>query len=203
MVADKNWLLAEFKGTYSCASPTGIKGQKIEKPFHVKVEMKKDFLNHPGPTGMVSLCGPFVTYHKQELKQIHPDLIDTYMFELIEATELDGTKINRPECLSYEDLKDYITEKEYPINTSLYSRTDLRHAVRLYEHDEKGQQKLQGDIEKVRGGVLRISNEIAKRGAKMQSLLPSTTQIAPLMNPTKVKQKKAELIDDFFDASNQ
>ncbi len=81
-------------------------------------------------------------------------------FTMVEATELDGRKISNPRAMSYEDLIEYIKEREYPINIAVYSPTDLRHQVRLYEKDKDGQQKLQGNLLNARGGKMAIEDEI-------------------------------------------
>lgn len=161
-MSDRNYILAEFKGTYRAPHPDGIKDANVTKQFNVKVKMKRESLKAPG------LCGLFATYYKELLKTVkdkegnlvYRDMIDTYMYDLVQATELDGTVINNPKALSHERLISYIKEKEYPINALLYSSGELRNEVILYEEDPKGQQYLQNRRQKQKGHTLAISAEI-------------------------------------------
>lgn len=164
---DKHWMLVEFEGTYTTAHPDGIKGQKVIRPFHVRVKMKKEFLEARG------LRGAFSVYYEEKLKRQYPGMISLHQFRMIEATEIDGSKINNPKCMSHADLLVYINEKDYQINTALYDDQELRHEVALYESDKKGQQKLQGQREAARGGKLKISKEINEQEDSLVVLHPS------------------------------
>ena len=175
-MSNNDFMLAEFKGTYRAPHPDGIKDQNIIKNFHVQVEMKKSFLKAPG------LKGTFAVYYKELCKSMYPDMIDLYKFDLVEATELDGSPINNPKAMSYQDLVKYINEKQYPINIALYSQSELRNQVVLHEEDPKGQQKLQGITERTKGNAIAETNAIMSR-------------IKPIRRLDKVenKEKKAAL----------
>ncbi len=166
MATDRDWMLVEFEGTYKVADPS-IKGRKILRPFHVKVKMKKQFLEARG------LRGAFATYYKEFLKRHFPGMIDLHEFRMIEATEVDGSKIHNPKAMSHQDLVAYIKEKRLPVNILLYDDQELRHQVVLYETDPKGQQKLQGQAERVHGGKLNLSREISEQEDILQVLAPS------------------------------
>lgn len=187
-MSDRDWMLVEFKGTYTIANPNGVKGSKVVRPFHVKVEMKKSFLDFKGPTGITSLRGPFATYYKQELRKADPGMIDLAQFDMVEATELDGTPIDDPNAMSHENLLDYIQRKRYPINPGLWNDQDLRHEVARYEADPKGQQKGQAHLTNVRGAFLDIAKEISSRGSKMVFL--------PVENEQLQKVQKAQIALD-------
>ena len=149
-----DYILAEFKGNYRAPHPSGVRDQNITKEFHVKVKMKRDSLQAPG------LCGLFSTYYKELLRKQYPDMIDTYFYEMIQATELNGAKIDHPKAMSHDDLLAYINKRQYPINPLLYSGTELRNEVILYEQDPKGQQHLQGKLEAQKGNMIAIASEL-------------------------------------------
>lgn len=165
-IEDKDVMLVRFKGTYTAANTSGVRGAKITKPFDVKVKMHRRFLQATG------LRGAFDTYYKQALKSRYPDMIDLYRFEMVEATAVDGSKINNIRAMSHEDTIAHIKDKEYPINISLYDSQDLRHQVALYEADKEGQQKLQSNIMHARGGTLAIAEEIASMNDVFEILDP-------------------------------
>lgn len=173
---DADWMNVEFEGTYQVAHPDGIKGQKVLRNFRVVVEMERSFLEVLEP--FQSLRGPFATYYMGELREQFPGLIDLHRFRMIEATEIDGSKIRDHRAMSQEDLLQYIKDRRYPINTSFYPCDDLRHEVGLYEKDKKGQQHLQAHLEKTRGGQLAVTKRISERGAKMRILDVSEQQSA-------------------------
>jgi hypothetical protein len=146
--------IAEFKGTYRAPSPDGIRDQNVTKPFHVKVKMKRECLKAPGLNGL------FSTYYKEFLRNIYPDMIDTYMYDLVQATELDGTIINNPRALSYENLLKFISSERLPINVGLYPPNELRNQVILYQEDPKGQKHLEEKLQALKGNMLAISAEL-------------------------------------------
>jgi hypothetical protein len=152
----KDLMLAEFKGTYRIPHPDGIKGESVLRPFHVIVKMKKQFLEAPG------LHGFFLSYYANQVKKCYPDMISIYHVEFQEAKELDGKVINNPKALSFKNLRAYIHEKNYPINTALYSDVELRNEVVLYESDPKGQQHLQKRREDARGGEMEVARELSE-----------------------------------------
>jgi len=146
--------IAEFKGTYRAPSPEGIRDQNVTKPFHVKVKMKRECLKAPGLNGL------FSTYYKEFLRKLYPDMIDTYMYDLVEAKELDGSIINNPRALSYENLLAFIRKEQLPINVGLYPPNELRNQVILYNEDPKGQKHLEGKLQALKGSMLAISAEL-------------------------------------------
>ncbi len=163
-MSDNDWMLVEFEGTYTVANPSGVKGSKVLKPFHCKVEMAKSFLSGYG------LRGVFSTYYMEQMRKLFPAMIDLYRFRMVEATELDGSKINDPKAMNHADLLGYISSREYQINTSFYDDQQLRHEIELYEKDKAGQQHLQANLEKIRGGKLAVSKQISDRGARIHVL---------------------------------
>lgn len=167
------FFLAEFKGTYRAPHPAGIRTETIIRDFHVKVTMLKKFLAGDG------LNGAFQVYYKGFLKNHYPDMINTYQFDLVEATELDGTKIDNPRCLSYQGLLDYIANRRYPINAMLYSALELRDEIILYEKDPKGQQHLQGKRENLKGNVLSTAAELGQLPNVMVKVDSSAASVAP------------------------
>lgn len=187
-VADNNWMLVEFEGTYQVSHPDGVKGRKVLKNFHVQVEMNKSFLDAMSIEGTFhSLRGPFASFYTGFLKKLYPDMIDLYQFRMVEATELDGGKIRDPKCMSHKDLMAYIVDRKYKINTGIYDDQELRNAVVLYENDKKGQQVLQGTTERVRGGVLAVTNDLKHRESLITVLpvtdhtaVPTTRSVVPL-----------------------
>jgi len=174
MSDDQDWMLVEFEGSYMIAHPDGIKGQKVLRNFHVRVEMAKDFLFNLKP--FESLRAPFSTYYMEQLKQMFPKMISLYQFRMVEATELDGSKIADPRAMCHADLLEYIKVRKYPINSSFYNDQDLRHEVHLYENDKKGQQHLQANLEKIRGGVLAVSKRIRERGMSVMQILDDSEE---------------------------
>lgn len=163
-------MLAEFKGTYRAPHPGGIKDQNVLKDFHVKVEMPKSFLKAPG------LNGFFVNHYLNYLRSAYPDLIKTYRFQLIEVTELDGSVIDNPKCLSYQGLLDYIKRREFPINPSLFDEAELRNEVLLYEQDAKGQQFLQDKIQQRKGTELAIAQALSDRPNLVRVIQPQAAK---------------------------
>lgn len=149
-----DYILAEFKGTYRSPHPGGLRDQNVLKDFHVRVKMRRECLEAPGLNGL------FANYYKEFLRRQYPDMIDTYMFDLVQATELDGSVILNPKALSYTGLLQYVASRRLPINTSLFSPTELRNEVVLFEHDPKGQQHLQALLEKRKGSTIAISAEL-------------------------------------------
>jgi hypothetical protein len=148
-------ILAEFKGTYRAPHPAGIRDQQITPSFHVKVKMKREWLEQPG------LNAFFQAYYKPFLQKLYPDFLDTHFFDLIEATELDGTEIESPKALSHAGLLGYIERRGLKINALLYGTTnELRNQVILYEEDQKGQQILQGKEELLKGTALSTAAEL-------------------------------------------
>lgn len=145
------FILAEFRGTYRSPHPQGIKDANVTKDFHVKVKMRRESLSAPGLNGL------FACYYKELLRGLYPDMIDTYQFNLVQATELDGTIITDPKALSHENLLEYIAYKGYPINPGLYPPHELRNEVVLYEFDAKGQQHLQKKLQEQKGNMLEIA----------------------------------------------
>ena len=188
-MSDKDWMLVEFKGTYLCAHPDGIKGQKVTRPFHVKVEMKKQFLRDLKP--FESLCGPFAVYYVGLVKNLYPELIDLHRFEMIEATELDGTKINDPRAMCHEDLLEHISDRELPINAGMLDAKDLRHHIMLHAQDPKGQARMQENLQKVRGGHLAISKEIGERKQAIRAIESEAGKIQKVQEPAKEIKSKA------------
>lgn len=176
-----DYILAEFKGTYRAPHPDGIRDQSITKPFHVKVKMKREALKAPG------MCGLFRVYYFEHLRKAYPDIQDTYNYELVQATELNGDVIDNPKALSYDGLLAYIKEKEYPINTLLYSPVELRNEVVLYEEDPKGQQFLQEKRLKVHGNAMKMAADLTE----VDDLLvvvgaePAKTPAAPVFGNSK------------------
>lgn len=150
----QDFILAEFQGTYRAPHPDGIKDANMTKNFHVKVKMKRESLRAPGLNGL------FATYYKSRLRTLYPDMIDTYMYDLVQATELDGKVIDNPKALSYEGLLKYVAKKMYPINVTLYSPNELRNQIVLYEEDHTGQQTLEGILTKHRGSELKTAAEL-------------------------------------------
>lgn len=146
--------IAEFKGTYRAPSPEGIRDQNITKAFHVKVKMKRECLKAPGLNGL------FATYYLEFLRKLYPDMIDTYMYDLVEARELDGTIINNPRALSYENLLKFIHSERLPINVGLYPPNELRNQVILFQEDPKGQKHLEEKLQAIKGNMLAISSEL-------------------------------------------
>lgn len=151
-------MLATFQGSYRVAHPDGFQDQNVLNNFEVDVQMSKEFLETPG------LNAPFRVYYQHLVKSVYPDMIDLYRWELVQATELDGTPIENPKALSYSNLIDYINKKKYPINIGLFTPAELRNEVILYEQDAKGQQHLQELQENIRGASLRIGQQIAALG---------------------------------------
>jgi hypothetical protein len=149
-----DYILAEFKGTYRAPHPDGIRDQNVTRNFNVKVKMKRECLNAPG------LNGFFGSYYKEFLRKLYPDMIDTYKYEMVQATELDGKPIDSPKALPYEGLLQYIFRKKYPINPTLYSPKELRNQINLYEEDPKGQQFLEEKLQRLRGNQLAIAAEL-------------------------------------------
>lgn len=149
-----DYFLAEFKGTYRAPHPGGLRDQNVTKDFHVRVKMRRECLEAPGLNGL------FANYYKEFLRKQYPDMIDTYMFDLVQATELDGSVIDNPKALSYQRLVQYVTRRRLPVNTALYSPTELRNEVVLYEQDPKGQQHLQALLETRKGSTIAISAEL-------------------------------------------
>ena len=189
--ADNNWMLVEFEGTYQVAHPDGVKGRKVLKNFHVKVEMNKSFLDATIIEGSFhSLRGPFASFYTGFLKKLYPDMIDLYQFGMIEATELDGGKIRDPKCMNHADLMAYIVDRKYKINIGLYDDQQLRNEVVLYEADRKGQQHLQGHTERVRGGVLSVTNDLKHR----EHLI----QVLPITDHTPKPTKRTVVADNDF-----
>lgn len=154
-----DYILAEFKGTYRAAHPDGQRDVNVTKPFHVKVKMKASVISD---NRVLGLNGLFATYYKEFLRRMFPDMIDTYFFDLVEATEVDGTPIEHPKALSHKGLLEYISKKRYPINITLYTPGELRNEVMLYESDEKGQQKLESIRTELRGSELAVAAELQK-----------------------------------------
>lgn len=153
-MSQQNYILAEFKGTYRAPHPEGFREQNITKDFHVRVKMKRECLLAPGLNGL------FATYYKEFLRKLKPDMIDLYVFDLVQATELNGATIYDPKALSHDGLMDYINQKKYPINPLLYSMLELRDQVVLFEQDPKGQQHLQDKLQNLKGNMLATSAEL-------------------------------------------
>jgi len=173
-----NLILAEFKGSYRSPHPQGYKDQNIERQFHVKVKMKRDSLNAPGLNGL------FATYYASFLKNIFPDFLELYMFSLVEATELDGTPIRNPKCLSHAGLLQYIQDERIPINPLLYGdTTELRNQVVLYQVDSKGQQVLQEKIQKTKGQMLATAEELATIDDIVTVVGQEPAPVAPIAAP--------------------
>ncbi|MBX9687083.1 MAG: hypothetical protein K2X27_10300 [Candidatus Obscuribacterales bacterium] len=151
-----DFILAEFKGTYRAPHPDGVRDANITKPFHVKVKMLRSNLKAPG------LKGLFATYYKDFLRNAYTDMIDTYEFDLVQATELDGSVIHDPKALSYDGLLEHISRHHYPINPMLYPRHELRNEVVLYETDKAGQQHLQERLQKLKGNALETAAQLQR-----------------------------------------
>lgn len=165
----QEYILVEFKGTYRAPHPDGYE-KDVQKDFHVKVKMKRGVLAGPGT------CGHFQAYYKGHLKKIYPDFKDTYFFEMVEATELDGSIIHNPKAYSQANLIDYIARMGYPINPILYpTGTDLRNEVVLYENDKNGQQHLQRLLEDMKGAEIRTAAELRELGEIMFAVEPVST----------------------------
>lgn len=164
-MATENFILAEVKGTYRAPHPDGIRDANVTKDFHVKVKMEREWLNAPG------LNGFFATYYKEHLKRAYPEMIDLYMFSVVQATELDGTPIHEPKAMSHDQLLEYIAKKKYPINPLLFSSNELRNEVILYEADPSGQQHLQGLRERRKGSVLATAAKLQEVGDLMEIIV--------------------------------
>lgn len=149
-----SFILAEFRGSYRAPHPDGIRDANVTKEFHVKVKMKEDSLLAPGLNGL------FATYYKGHLRKLYPEMIDTYMFDLVQATQLDGTPIDNPKAMSHDALLAHIAKKKYPINPLLYSTLELRDEVVLYEQDASGQQYLQNKRQLQKGSLLATAAEL-------------------------------------------
>lgn len=160
--AEKGWMRVEFEGTYRVRSPQGIKNQSVERPYHIFVPMSKRYLKDSS-----NLRAPFCSFYENRLKNKYPGMLGLYQTRLIEALNEDGSVINHPKALSYENLKEYIKEREYPINIGLYDDQQLRNEVVLYEKDADGQQHLQSWTEKVKGGSLAVGQELDALGDDM------------------------------------
>lgn len=152
-----DWMLAEFSGTYKTPHPEGFKDQTVLRPFHVFVEMKKDFLKAPG------LCAIFQNFYGNAVKEAFPDMVKLNHVDFHGAVELNGDAINNPKAMSHKELLVYIQQKQYPINPSLYTARELRNEVVLYETDPSGQQHLQAKLQQLRGGAIDLANELASR----------------------------------------
>lgn len=189
MSRDDNFILAEFKGTYRAPHPQGVRDQNITKEFHVKVKMERKSLKAPG------LKGLFATYYKEFLRQAYPDMIDTYDFDLVQATELDGKRINDPKALSYEGLLEYIHEHDYNINAMLYPRHELRNEVVLYEKDREGQQLLQGKIQEQRGNALATAEKLSKVSDILSVVAPEEKPLEVVGAGRATKGKKEGVFD--------
>lgn len=165
----QEYILVEFKGTYRAPHPDGYE-KDVQKDFHVKVKMKRGVLAGPGT------CGHFQAYYKGHLKKIYPDFKDTYFFEMVQATELDGSIIHNPKAYSQANLIDYIARMGYPINPILYATgTELRNEVVLYEQDKGGQQHLQKLLEDMKGAEIRTAAELRELGEIMFAVEPVST----------------------------
>lgn len=188
---------AEFKGSYRAPHPDGIRDANITKNFHVRVKMKRSALKAPG------LKGLFATYYKEFVREAYPDMIDLYEFDLVQATELDGTIIHDPKALSYDGLLNYISTHKYPINPMLYSRHELRNEVALYEVDKSGQQHLQNRLQQLRGNALEMSAELSKLADILEVVEPFETvkPTRPLVEvaakKSKAEKEKADILERF------
>lgn len=195
-MADKN-ILATFEGTFKTAHPEGHRGEQVTRPFKCRVKIPRHFLK-PIPNTVpalrhVSLTAVFGTYYKQHLKKAHPEMLDLYRWRLVEATELDGSVMDDPKCLSYQGLLDFVKEKEYPINPLLYpTDQELRDAILLYEDDETGQQKLQKRWEQITGPVLKVSQEIAAIDNVFEELTPMSSAKPVYMETKPVEEVQYE-----------
>jgi hypothetical protein len=125
-----DYILAEFKGTYRAPNPDGIRDQQIVKPFHVRVKMKRECLKAPG------LNGFFDNYYKNFLKRAYPEMIELYQFQMVQATELDGSIINDPKALSHEGLLAYIKDRKYPINALLFELAALDDVLSIVDPNQ-------------------------------------------------------------------
>lgn len=157
MQEDNKYILAEFKGTYRAPHPDGQRDLQVTRPFHVKVKMKAEVIHD---SRVLGLNGLFATYYKEFLRRQFPDMVDLYFFDLVEATELDGTPIEHPKALSHSGLLQYLEKKKYPINCTLYTPAELRNEIMLYEVDKEGQQKLEGIRTELRGSELAVAAEL-------------------------------------------
>jgi hypothetical protein len=170
-----DYILAEFKGTYRAPHPEGIKDAKVAKQFHVKVKMLRDCLSAPG------LKGLFHVFYLEHLRKNYPDLVDTYKYDLVQATEIDGTEIDSPKALNYDGLLKYIAKRRYPINASLYSPAKLRNEIVLYEQDAKGQQFLEQKLMARKGSMLAIAAELQNIDDIMTVVQPAPRMQVPTM----------------------
>lgn len=181
----QEYFLAEFKGNYRAPEPTGQRDLNITKPFHVKVKMKRDYLDD---SRVLGLNGIFATYYKEYLRRMYPDMIDLYFFDLVEGTELDGSVIENPKALSFDNLAKYIQWRKYPINIGLYTPAELRNQVLLYEKDAAGQQFLESNLTQMRGSMLAIANELQSLDDVMVKVEQSPS-VEDLLEPAGRRRK--------------
>lgn len=161
------YIIAEFKGNYRAPHPEGRREENVTKRFHVKVKMKRECLAAPG------LCGLFENYYKEFVRTLYPEMIDFHMFEFVEALNEDGSVINDPKALSYKGLLEYVAERGYPVNVTLYTPTELRNQVNLYEQDKLGQQHLEAKFQAMKGSMLAIANELKSMDDVIQIYNPN------------------------------
>jgi hypothetical protein len=180
-------ILAEFKGTYRAPHPDGFQNQNVERPFHVKVKMKRESLQAPGLNGL------FVTYYSGFMKKLFPDMIELYRWENLGCTELDGSPIeDDPKAMNRDQLLAYIKRKKYNINALLYPTvTELRNEVVLYETDRAGQQYLEGKRQELKGNLLEMAAEIAELDDVVvivdPNAAPAPTPVAKVEEKTSVE----------------
>jgi len=182
------FILAEFRGTYKAPHPEGFDKSQVEKPFHIKVKMKRESLNAPGLNGL------FQTYYAGFMKKAYPDYIELYRFETVQATNLDGTVIRNPKALSHEGLLTYMKEENIPINPLLYEPSELRNQVCLYMEDKKGQQFLQEKLQNSKGQMLATAAELADID---DILVRADQEPAPKAAPAaEVEESPIEKVDE-------
>ncbi|MBX9937649.1 MAG: hypothetical protein K2Y32_00265 [Candidatus Obscuribacterales bacterium] len=189
-MTDSEYILAEFKGTYRAPEPNGQRDLNVTKPFHVAVKMDRSVLTDDRVLG---LKGLFATYYREFVRRAYPDMIDLYFFDLVQATELDGTVIENPKALSFDNLIAYIQKKRYPINTTLYAPAELRNEVLLYERDKDGQQHLESLRTKMRGSELAVAAKLQNLDDVLVVLTPSSASadsLEDLLAPAGRAKKK-------------
>ncbi|MDE1971105.1 MAG: hypothetical protein KGI50_06060 [Patescibacteria group bacterium] len=153
-LVSEDWILAEFKGTYRVADPNGHK-RTVLQPFHVKVPIERCYLEAP------TLRGIFASQYETYLKQEYPGMLGLYQFVMVEATEVDGSKLTHHKGMCHADLLEYIKKERLPINTALFDDQQLRQEIDLYRKDSKGQQHLQKRFEEMKGADLAVSRKIS------------------------------------------